>query len=146
MICIKAAHKFFTSVTLITVMVFMIPPVYAGANHDMESSSGHPQRFWDARSPDPAVMVADGLLVRPASFVATILGGTFYLITLPFSAAGGNSGEAWDQMVKAPARATFVRPLGVFHLDFEHEQETTDNSVRDVSGPASVQEEPLQDD
>jgi len=131
MICFKTFQKFITCmtvITVITVMVFMIPLVYAGANQGMESRN-HPQRFWNSSSPDPAVMVADGLLVRPASFVATILGGTFYLITLPFSAAGGNSGEAWDQMVKAPARATFARPLGVFHLDFENQNKPVDNNV-----------------
>ena len=105
---------------LLSIMVFVIPPVFAGTNPWMENSK-HPQRFWDAKEPDPAVMAVDGLLVRPFSFLATVLGGAFYIITLPFSAAGGNSGEAWDQMVKAPARATFVRPLGVFYLDFEEE-------------------------
>jgi len=122
MIFLRPLVKLTASVTFVAVMVFMIPPVFAGAN-PWKEERGHPQRFWNSKSPDPATMVLDGLLVRPASFVATVLGGAFYIVTLPFSAAGGNSDKAWDQMVKAPARATFVRPLGVFYLDFEDQEE-----------------------
>ena len=141
MISIKASHKLAVCVSFFSVMVFMIPPVFAGANLYAENS-GHPQRFWDEKEPDPMAMAVDGLVVRPVSFVATVLGGAFFVVTLPFSAAGGNSGAAWDQMVAAPARATFVRPLGVFHLDF-HEQKGSDNRVRE---PGSANVEPSSTD
>ena len=141
MISLKALHKLAVCVSLWSLMVFMIPPVFAGANLYSEDSR-HPQRFWDEKDPNPMAMAVDGLVVRPVSFIATVLGGAFYVVTLPFSAAGGNSAAAWNQMVAAPARATFVRPLGVFHLDFDENK----NSNNNVSAPASKNVEPLSTD
>jgi len=57
-------------------------------------------------------MVADLLLVRPAGIVATILGGAVFILGSPFSALGGNIKETYEQLLVAPARYTFVRPLG----------------------------------
>ena len=57
-------------------------------------------------------MVVDGLLVRPLGLVATVGGAALWVVTLPFSALGGNAGEAADALVVDPARFTFVRPLG----------------------------------
>jgi hypothetical protein len=75
-----------------------------------------------ARAQDPldekeitgSMMVADLLLMRPVGFVATVIGGAAFLISLPFSAAGGNMDAAADMMVGAPARFTFYRALGDF--------------------------------
>ncbi len=60
-------------------------------------------------------MVVDIVLVRPISFVASVLGAGLFVIALPFSALGGNVGPAWSKMVAAPGRYTFSRPLGEFH-------------------------------
>ena len=60
-------------------------------------------------------MVVDIVLVRPISFVASVLGAGLFVIALPFSALGGNVGPAWSKMVVAPGRYTFSRPLGEFH-------------------------------
>ncbi len=57
-------------------------------------------------------MVADLLLVRPAGIVATIFGGVVFVLGIPFSALGGNVGESYEQLLVAPARYTFKRPLG----------------------------------
>ena len=59
-------------------------------------------------------MLVDGLVVRPIGIAATIIGGVTYVITLPFSALGGNIGEAQEALVNTPARFTFRRPLGEF--------------------------------
>jgi hypothetical protein len=59
-------------------------------------------------------MVADAIIVRPLGVVATILGAGFFLISLPFSALGGNVKEAGQKLVVAPAKFTFQRPLGEF--------------------------------
>lgn len=61
-----------------------------------------------------SMMVADLLLLRPVGFVATIIGGAAFILSLPFSAAGGNMDAAADMMVGAPARFTFHRALGDF--------------------------------
>jgi len=59
-------------------------------------------------------MVADALIVRPLGVCATILGVGFFIISLPFSALGGNVKEAGKKLIVAPAKFTFKRPLGEF--------------------------------
>lgn len=63
-------------------------------------------------SPSAESMIVDGLVVRPLSLAATAVGTGIFIVTLPFSAAGGNVGEAGNALVKEPARATFGRCLG----------------------------------
>lgn len=57
-------------------------------------------------------MILDGIVVRPISLVVTVVGAVFFVVTVPFSALGGNTAEAWDQMVEEPAAFTFNRCLG----------------------------------
>ncbi len=59
-------------------------------------------------------MLADFVLVRPVGIAATVLGSAAFIVSWPFSAAGGNSDKAFDEMVRKPARFTFKRPLGDF--------------------------------
>jgi len=72
----------------------------------------HSQAAEIDETPSAAAMVFDGLIVRPITLVATVLGTAVWLVTLPFSALGGNAGEAADVLVLAPAEATFIRCLG----------------------------------
>lgn len=57
-------------------------------------------------------MILDFIVVRPLSFVVTVVGGAFFVATVPFSAIGGNVGEAFDRLVADPAEFTFTRCLG----------------------------------
>jgi len=57
-------------------------------------------------------MAGDVLLVRPLTFGATVLGAGLFVISLPFSALGGNVGEAGSTLVATPFKATFMRCLG----------------------------------
>ena len=57
-------------------------------------------------------MAVDAVFVRPFGFLATIVGTTLFVVALPFAAIGGNAETAYDKMVLAPARFTFIRPLG----------------------------------
>jgi hypothetical protein len=59
-------------------------------------------------------MTADALIVRPVSFVSTVLGFGLFIISAPFALLGGNAGEVWDTLVANPAKFTFKRPLGQF--------------------------------
>ncbi len=70
-----------------------------------ESMSGNP-------APTGVGMIVDALVLRPAGFVATLIGGVAYVVSLPFSAAGGNTQQAWNTLVAQPAQFTFNRPLG----------------------------------
>ena len=64
--------------------------------------------------PSAESMTADILLIRPASIIGTAIGLCVYVVSLPFSAAAGNSGQAGQTLVVKPAQYTFNRPLGSF--------------------------------
>ncbi len=74
-----------------------------------------PQSAWAGgaeREPQAASMIIDGLVVRPISWVATVVGAVTFVITLPFSV--GNVDEAAEKLVVRPAAFTFSRCLGCF--------------------------------
>ncbi|MGD2074777.1 MAG: hypothetical protein PVG38_07650 [Gammaproteobacteria bacterium] len=62
--------------------------------------------------PSGGEMLADAFLVRPFMLVGTVLTTATFIVTLPFSALGGNVDEAATKLVAEPASYTFVRPLG----------------------------------
>lgn len=62
--------------------------------------------------PSFGAMLVDGVVVRPLGLGAMVLGAATWVVTLPFSALGGNVDEATQKLVVDPARFTFVRPLG----------------------------------
>ena len=63
-------------------------------------------------SPSALAMTTDAVILRPVLLATTIVGTAVYLVSLPFSALGGNAGEAGEVLVVGPAKATFVRCLG----------------------------------
>lgn len=62
--------------------------------------------------PSPLAMAGDMLVARPIGLAITAVGAALYIVSLPFSALGGNAKEAGQALVVAPAEATFVRCLG----------------------------------
>lgn len=64
--------------------------------------------------PDAEVMIGDLLVARPLGLVSLVVGSTFFLVSLPFSATGGNIGTASKKLVIEPAKFCFNRPLGEF--------------------------------
>ncbi|MGR2739926.1 hypothetical protein ACUY1T_15915 [Billgrantia sp. Q4P2] len=62
--------------------------------------------------PSGGAMVADALIARPLLLVATLGGTALFVVSLPFSAMGGNVDAAAETLVKTPAEATFRRCLG----------------------------------
>jgi hypothetical protein len=62
--------------------------------------------------PSALAMTGDVLVARPVGLVITTIGTAAFIVSLPFSAAGGNVSEAADTLVVGPARETFVRCLG----------------------------------
>jgi hypothetical protein len=69
---------------------------------------------FEKEDPSAGAMVADFVLVRPVAIVALVLGSAFFVVTLPFSAIGGNVKAAAKNLVVKPAKFSFVRPLGEF--------------------------------
>jgi hypothetical protein len=59
-------------------------------------------------------MVFDLVLLRPAGIVGVVFGTGAFVLSLPFSALGGNTDEAFQRLMADPARYTFKRPLGDF--------------------------------
>ena len=56
----------------------------------------------------------DILIARPFTFVATILGGAIWTVSLPITAPTHTSKDAFDALVRMPWDATFDRELGDF--------------------------------
>ncbi len=67
-----------------------------------------------AEAPTAGTMLADTVMVRPLMLIGTAVGVVAFVVTLPFSALGGNVGDAGQTLVVEPAKYTFIRPLGVF--------------------------------
>ncbi len=63
-------------------------------------------------NPSALAMAVDLVAVRPVMFTVTVAGSALWLVSLPFSAAGGNAMKAADTLVVGPAMTTFVRCLG----------------------------------
>jgi hypothetical protein len=98
---VRTIRKLLAILTVVTVAVtFTAPPVLAGVG----------DLVIDEASAD--AMIADLVFLRPAGLVALIGGSVVFVVSLPFSALGGNVGEAAQKLVVDPARYTFVRPLG----------------------------------
>ena len=69
--------------------------------------------------PTSLAMAGDLVLARPLLLVATVVGSVFYVVSLPFSLAGGNAAEAGEALVVGPAMSTFVRCLGCTRLGYK---------------------------
>lgn len=72
-------------------------PAYAVGNED---------------GPGAGAMAADLLVARPLGVVLTAVGAATFVVSLPFSALGGNIPAAAQNLVVKPGKATFVRCLG----------------------------------
>ena len=62
--------------------------------------------------PSALAMAGDLVVARPLLLAATVAGTVFYVVSLPFSLAGGNALEAGNTLVVGPAKSTFFRCLG----------------------------------
>lgn len=78
-------------------------------------------------NPSALAMAGDLVVARPILLATTILGSVAYVVSLPFSLAGGNAEEAGETLVVGPARATFVRCLGCTRSGYKKEVATFDN-------------------
>ena len=63
---------------------------------------------------DAGAMAADFLFARPIGIVSVVAGAAVFIVSLPFSALGGNVKDAAQKLVKDPINFTFKRPLGEF--------------------------------
>jgi hypothetical protein len=73
--------------------------------------------------PSALAMTGDALIARPLGLVFTAVGAALYVVTLPFTLAGGNAKQAGKELVVGPAEATFVRCLGCTKSGYKHDIE-----------------------
>jgi len=66
----------------------------------------------ETQRPGYGVALGDVLLVRPVTFLATVLGSVLFVVTIPVTALTGTIGEAGHTLVVDPALDTFYRCLG----------------------------------
>jgi hypothetical protein len=57
-------------------------------------------------------IIVDGLVLKPAGLVATIVGAVAFVVILPVSIPTKSVDKAAQKLIVDPARYTFVRPLG----------------------------------
>lgn len=95
----------FRTISLVLIMSTGLAPFSVLADPD---SSFHQTKD----KPPGYAMAADLVIARPLLIGATILGAAVFVVSLPFSALGGNVREAGDVLVVTPAREAFVRCLG----------------------------------
>lgn len=68
-------------------------------------------RAYDANASTEQIE-ADVIVVRPVSFLATVLGSVVFVVTLPFTVPCHGVQKAADALVVKPAQYTFTRELG----------------------------------
>jgi len=83
-------------------------PLSASASQD--NVSGDPTYTLEA--PPAYAMVGDLLIARPLLIAGTVIGAAVFVVSLPFSALGGNVPEAADALIGTPGREAFARCLG----------------------------------
>lgn len=104
-------HTRIKKLTLLLVILSLVfVPCSTMASEEM-SSDGY--SFKDDQV-EIGKMTTDALLVRPLGIAATAIGFGLFIVSVPFSALGGNTGDAWNALVAKPAEFTFKRPLGEF--------------------------------
>jgi hypothetical protein len=82
----------------------------AHADVAQQNTSGDP--LYTANAPKAYSMIGDLLIARPLLITATAIGAVAFVVSLTFTAAGGNIGEAGKSLVVEPGMAAFVRCLG----------------------------------
>lgn len=75
----------------------------------------------DLNDPSALAMTGDLVVARPLLLTMTVVGTAAYIVSLPFSLAGGNAKQAGETLVVGPAKATFVRCLGCTRSGYRKE-------------------------
>ena len=77
---------------------------------DVQTSSGDPA--YQIQTPKGYAMLGDLIIARPLLIGATAIGVVAFVVSLPFTALGGNIEESAEALVMEPGREAFARCLG----------------------------------
>lgn len=91
------------------IILILVLLITLSVNADEMAETSAPESKYQ---PTAEQMIIDGLIYRPLSLAATLLGTGLFFVTLPFSLIGGNAGQAGERLVLETASATFDRCLG----------------------------------
>jgi hypothetical protein len=97
-----------SSVALIVAVLFLCATTLVHAAEDSYMTN----MTKDRGDVSAEAIIADGLLLRPAGVVATIVGTLAFVVILPFSIPTKSVDKAAQKLIMDPVRYTFVRPLG----------------------------------
>lgn len=100
----------FRSTALGLIMMTGLASLPLSASAIQDNVSGDPTYTLEA--PPAYAMVGDLLIARPLLIAGTAVGAVLFVVSLPFSALGGNVPEAAHALVVEPGREAFVRCLG----------------------------------
>lgn len=92
-------------------------PAYADVAQ--QNASGDP--MYTTEYPAAFSMIGDLLIARPLLIGATAIGAVAFVVSLPFTALGGNVEEAGNALVVEPGKAAFVRCLGCTTSGYRHD-------------------------
>ena len=94
-----------SGVALIVVVLFLCATSLVHAAEDSYMAK-------DRGDVSAEAIIADGLVLRPAGVVATIVGTLAFVVILPFSIPTKSVNKAAQKLIMDPVNYTFVRPLG----------------------------------
>ena len=100
----------FRSTAAVLAMTTGLLALPAHAESVPQNASGDP--MYTVEAPKAFSMVGDLFIARPLLIAATAIGAGVFVVSLPFTALGGNVGEAGKALVVEPGKAAFVRCLG----------------------------------
>lgn len=91
-------HSLFFSALVLVALLGASPAMARGERMEAQPSGG--------------AMIVDAVIARPLLAAATVGGTAIFLVSLPFTALGGNVDGAAETLIKTPAEAAFRRCLG----------------------------------
>lgn len=100
-------HRSAVVLALTTGLLASLP---AHAEVVQQNASGNPA--YEVEAPPAYSMIGDLLIARPLLIAATAVGTVAFVVSLPFTALGGNVKDAGKALVVDPGKEAFVRCLG----------------------------------
>lgn len=80
-------------------------------------------------------ILMDAAIARPVLLVGTVVGASLFIVSAPFSLAGGNVGTAWGTLVGVPAEHAFSRCLGCTPVQHERAKAARETELANQNRP-----------
>ena len=91
---------------------YLMAVALACGSLSMATSASAGETYDFNSKPNTGEILIDLLVMRPLMLVGTVAGAAAFIVSIPFSALGGNVPETAQTLVVEPAQYTFLRPLG----------------------------------